>query len=45
MKINIKKPKAMVVSKKPKSQKINIVIDGQPIEQVTSYNIYWELNN
>ena len=37
MKINIKKTKAMVVSKKPNSQKINIAIDGQHIEQVTSY--------
>ena len=37
MKINIKKTKAMVVSKKPNSPKINISIDGQQIEQVTSY--------
>ena len=37
MKINIKKTKAMVVSKKPNSPKINIAIDGQHIEQVTSY--------
>ena len=38
MKINIKKTKAMVVSKKPKNTpKINIAIDGQQIEQVTSY--------
>ena len=37
MKINIKKTKAMVVSKKPNSPKINIAIDGQQIEQVTSY--------
>ena len=36
MKINIRKTKAMVVSKKPNSPKINIAIDGQ-IEQVTSY--------
>ena len=36
MKIN-KKTKAMVVSKKPNSPKINIAIDGQHIEQVTSY--------
>ena len=36
MKINIKKTKAMVVSKKPNSPKINIAIDGQHIEQVTS---------
>ena len=35
MKINIKKTKAMVVSKKPDSPKINIAIDGQRIEQVT----------
>ena len=34
MKINIKKTKAMVVSKKPNSPKINIAIDGQQIEQV-----------
>ena len=40
MKINIKKTKAMVVSKKPNSPKINIVIDGEQIEQVTSYNMY-----
>ena len=37
MKINIKKTKTMVVSKKPNSAKINIAIDGQHIEQVTSY--------
>ena len=37
MKINIKKNKAMVVSKKPNSPKINIAIDGHNIEQVTSY--------
>ena len=37
MKINIKKTKAMVVSKKPNSPKINIAIDGEQIEQVTSY--------
>ena len=37
MKINIKKTKAMVVSKKPNSPKINIAIEGQHIEQVTSY--------
>ena len=37
MKINTKKTKAMVVSKKPNSPKINIAIDGQQIEQVTSY--------
>ena len=35
MKINIKKTKAMVVSKKPNSPKIYIAIDGQHIEQVT----------
>ena len=35
MKINITKTKAMVVSKKPNSQKINIALDGQHIEQVT----------
>ena len=35
MKINIKKTKAMVVSKKPNSPKINIAIDGQHIEQLT----------
>ena len=37
MKTNIKKTKAMVVSKKPNTHKINIAIDGQHIEQVTSY--------
>ena len=37
MKINIKKTKVMVVSRKPNSPKINIAIDGQQIEQVTSY--------
>ena len=37
MRINIKKNKAMVVSKKPNSPKITIAIDGQHIEQVTSY--------
>ena len=37
LKINIKKTKAMVVSKKPNSPKINIAIDGEQIEQVTSY--------
>ena len=37
MKINIKKTKAMAVSKKPNSPKINIAIDGEQIEQVTSY--------
>ena len=37
MKINIKKTKAMVVSKTPNSPKINIAIDGKQIEQVTSY--------
>ena len=37
MKINTKKTKAMVVSMKPNSPKINIAIDGQHIEQVTSY--------
>ena len=36
MKINIKKTKAMVISKKPHSPKINIAIDGQQIEKVTS---------
>ena len=35
--INIKKTKAMVVSKKPNSPKINIAIDGEHIEQVASY--------
>ena len=44
MQINIKKTKAMVVRKKPNSPKINIAINGQQIEQVTSY-VYWELNN
>ena len=37
MKMNIKKTKAKVVSKKPNSPKINIAIDGQHIEQVASY--------
>ena len=37
MTINTKKTKAMVVSMKPNSPKINIAIDGQHIEQVTSY--------
>ena len=37
MEINIKKTKAMVVSKKPNSPKINITIDREQIEQVTSY--------
>ena len=37
MKINIKKTKAMVVSKKLNSPKINIAIDGEQIEQVASY--------
>ena len=46
MKINIKKTKAIGVSKKPNSPKINVVIDGQHIEQVTSYYyVSWELNN
>ena len=37
MKIDIKKTKAMVVGKKPNLPKINAAIDGQHIEQVTSY--------
>ena len=37
MKNNIKKTKAMVVSKKLNSPKINIAIDGEQIEQVASY--------
>ena len=37
MEINIKKSKAMVVSKKPNSPKINISIDGLQIEQLTSF--------
>ena len=37
MTINIKKTKAMVVSKKPNSRKIDIAIDGHHIEQVTYY--------
>ena len=37
MTINNMKTKAMVVSKKPNSPKINIAIDGQHIEQVTLY--------
>ena len=37
IKIDVKKIKALVVSKKPTSPKINIaIIDGQQIEQVTS---------
>ncbi len=40
MKINIKKTKAMVVSKKPNSPKMNIAIDGEQIEQVTSLYMY-----
>ena len=40
MKINIKKTKAMVVSKKPNSLKINIAIDGQHIKQVIYIYIY-----
>ena len=34
IKINIKKTKAMVISKKPNSPKINIAIDGQHIEYI-----------
>ena len=37
MTISIKKTKAMFVSKKPNSPKINIAIYGQQIEQVASY--------
>ena len=37
MKLNTKKTKVMVVSKKPNLPKINIAIGGQQIEQVTSY--------
>ena len=44
MKINIKKTNVMVVSRKPDSPKINIAIDGQQIEQVTS-NVSWQLDN
>ena len=36
MQINIKKTKAMVVNKKQNPSKLNIVIDGRHIEQVTS---------
>ena len=43
MKINIKKTKEMVVSKKPNSPKINIAIDEQQIEQVTSYMYHGSL--
>ena len=43
MKINIKKTKAMVVSKKSNSPIINIAIDGQQIEQVTSYMYFGSL--
>ena len=35
MKINIKKTKAMVVSKKPNSPKINIALDGQHMSLIT----------
>ena len=41
MKLNIKMTKAMVVNKKPNSPKINIAIDGEQIEQVTSYNFMY----
>ena len=37
MKINMTKNKAMFVGKKPNSYKINIVINGQHIEQLISY--------
>ena len=37
MQINIKETKAMVVSKKPNSPKINIAIHGQHTEKITSY--------
>ena len=37
MEININKTKAMVVSKNRNSLKVNIAVDGQHIEQVTSY--------
>ena len=37
MKINIKKTKAMVLSMKLNSLKINIAIDGQHNKQVTPY--------
>ena len=43
MKINIKKTKTMVVSKKPNSPKINIAIDGEQIEQVASYMYFGSL--
>ena len=43
MKINIKKTKAMVVSKKPNSSTINIAIDGKQIEQVASYMYFGSL--
>ena len=47
MEINIKKTKVMVVSNKPNSPKVNIAVNGQHIEQVTSYcnMLSWELNN
>ena len=45
MKINIKKTKAMFVSKKPNSPIIHIAIDGQHIEQVTSYMYLGSLIN
>ena len=36
MEINIKKTKGMIGSKKRNSPKVNITIDGQQIEEVTS---------
>ena len=50
MKINIKKTKAMVVSKKPDSPKINIAIDGQQIVEpdaadltIIWHGFFWEI--
>ena len=43
MQINIKKIKAMVVSKKPNSLKINIAIDGQHMSNIIYVSS--ELNN
>ena len=45
MTVNIKYTKAIIVSKKPYSPKVNIAIDGQQIKQLTSYvTLGWELS-
>ena len=45
MTVNIKYTKAIIVSKKPYSRRVNIVIDGQQIKQLTSYvTLGWELS-